>query len=107
MPIDEHGLRRVEVRPQVRGRVRFTRHDLLFASVPGWSGFDLVSCRNVLIYLQNEGRNEVFGTLRRALRPGGLLFLGEAEWPPETIAGSMEVVGQSARIFRAMASAPA
>jgi chemotaxis methyl-accepting protein methylase len=90
----------VEVGAQLRRRVRFTRHDLVFAALPGWTGFDLVSCRNVLIYLQSQPRREALRNLCAALRPGGLLFLGEAEWPPELLMGALEPVAHGARIFR-------
>jgi hypothetical protein len=85
--------RLLAVRPELRARVRFTRSDLLTAALPGDDGFHVVACRNVLIYLQESVRNGVFGTLRRALLPGGLLFLGEAEWPDEALAGSLETLG--------------
>lgn len=103
---EREGARRVlRIADSLRSRVSFTRHDLLFAAAPGWSGFDLIACRNVLIYLQSEGRKEVFRVLRRALRPGGALFLGEAEWPPEALLSSLQVLDRHERIFRAAASA--
>jgi len=70
--------------------------------VPGDGRFDLVSCRNVLIYLQPDVRDQVLTTLRRAVRPGGYLFLGEAEWPSEALGASLESLGHSARLFRAL-----
>jgi chemotaxis methyl-accepting protein methylase len=88
------------VSAELRRRVRFTRHDLVFAALPGRRGFDLVSCRNVLIYLQPQPRREALRNLCAALRPGGLLFLGEAEWPPELLPGTLEPVARGARIFR-------
>jgi chemotaxis protein methyltransferase CheR len=41
--------------------------------------FDVVFCRNVIIYFSIEGRKTVLGHLRRALEPEGVLFLGSAE----------------------------
>jgi chemotaxis methyl-accepting protein methylase len=94
----------LHVADALRERVHFTRHDLLFAAMPGGGGFDLVSCRNVLIYLQAESRREALRALCRALRPGGLLLLGEAEWPTH---GELALaqVGRAERIFRAMEGA--
>jgi chemotaxis methyl-accepting protein methylase len=92
----------VAVARQVRERVRFAAHDLLSRSIPDDGRFDLVSCRNVLIYLQADVREQVLGTLRRAVRPGGYVFLGEAEWPSEALSASLESLGHSARLFRAL-----
>lgn len=66
------------VAPSVRTRVLFRREDLAAASpTPGW--YDLVCCRNVLIFLGREGQRRVLATAFRALRPGGLLVLGRTE----------------------------
>jgi chemotaxis methyl-accepting protein methylase len=91
---------RLLVGAEVRARVRFVRHDLQLGALPQGGGFDLVSCRNMLIYLQAEVREEVCGTLAGALRPGGYLFLGEAEWPPEACTARLECVSHAARLFR-------
>ena len=100
VPIDDGRRRFFGVREALRARVRFMRHDLLFASAPAGAPFDLVSCRNVLIYLQRDVRDEAFRTLRRAVRPGGYLCLGEAEWPPEPLDGSLDPLARPARVFR-------
>ena len=63
----------------VREIVSFARlnlHDPSYA-VPGQ--FDLIFCRNVLIYFTPEGRAEVIERLTNRLNPGGLLFVGHAE----------------------------
>ncbi len=87
------------VRDEVRKRVRFMRHDLLFASAPDDGRFDLVSCRNVLIYLQRDVREEVFGALRRAVRPGGFLCVGEAEWPSTPLDRHLTALSRPSRVF--------
>jgi chemotaxis protein methyltransferase CheR len=64
---------------EVRELVKFSRlnlHDQTYA-VPGQ--FDLIFCRNVLIYFTPEGRAEVIERLTSRLSPGGLLFVGHAE----------------------------
>lgn len=88
------------VRPELRARVSFVRHDLLFAAPPAPARFDLASCRNVLIYLEPDARRQVLRTLYRALRPGGVLLLGEAEWPAEPLPDALELVSRNARLFR-------
>jgi chemotaxis methyl-accepting protein methylase len=93
------GRRLVAVRAPARSRVRFARHDLLADAVAA-EPFDLVACRNVLIYLQGEAREQLFRSLLRSVRPGGCLLLGEAEWPsPDTMA-CLEALDGKARLFR-------
>ncbi len=65
------------VRKQLRERVLFAVHNVL--RDPPFSRLDLVSCRNLLIYLQAEAQERVMETFHYALRPGGLLFLGASE----------------------------
>lgn len=67
----------VEVQPSVRAMVRFEGHNLKDPCPPGvW---DLIMCRNVMIYFDNAFRAELLDRLYRALTPGGYLFVGEAE----------------------------
>ena len=63
----------------LRDVIVFTVADLL--SDPPFSKIDLVSCRNVLIYLGAEAQKRVIARCCFALRPGGLLLLGAAEMP--------------------------
>jgi len=65
------------VRQELRDIVLFALHDLL--KDPPFSHVDLVSCRNVLIYLDRELQEQVCSTFHYALNPGGYLFLGAAE----------------------------
>ncbi|MEM7246462.1 MAG: chemotaxis protein CheB [Acidobacteriota bacterium] len=64
---------------RLREVVMFTRHDL--QEDPAFTRMDLVSCRNLLIYLQPSVQREILARLHFALRKGGLLFLGAAETP--------------------------
>jgi chemotaxis methyl-accepting protein methylase len=59
----------------VRKDVDFRAHNLLADTSPG-GPFDLVFCRNVLIYLRDEAVQAVVGHLARALSPDGRLVLG-------------------------------
>ncbi|MDD7972348.1 chemotaxis protein CheB [Roseinatronobacter alkalisoli] len=63
----------------LRDQIVFTVADLL--SDPPFSRIDLVSCRNVLIYLGPEAQKRVIARCCFALRQGGLLLLGSAEMP--------------------------
>jgi two-component system CheB/CheR fusion protein len=59
---------------ELREAIVFTDHDLL--GDPPFSRIDLVSCRNLLIYLQPEEQRKVLSLFHFALRDGGYLFLG-------------------------------
>ncbi|MFZ4664760.1 MAG: CheR family methyltransferase, partial [Caldilineaceae bacterium] len=65
------------VRPEMRETILFTQHNLL--QDPPFSRLDLIICRNLLIYIQRELQEKIFETFSYALRPGGYLFLGNAE----------------------------
>jgi len=71
----------LEIGPVPRGLVRFARHNLLSDSIPpaGEAAFDLIVCRNVLIYFRAEAVRETIGRLQLALAPGGTLILGAAD----------------------------
>jgi chemotaxis protein methyltransferase CheR len=67
--------------PAVRERVRFERANLVqdCRKLLEPESFDVVFCRNVLMYFTPEAASQVVETLRQVLRPGGFLFLGHAE----------------------------
>ena len=89
---------------ELLGRVHFRRHNLL-ADAPPAGGFDLILCRNVLLYFAPVQRRVVFDNLAAALRPGGLLVLGAGE----TVIGQTELFQPSPdwRGFYELASARA
>lgn len=70
----EAGLR---VAPRVRELVRFQSHNL--KAPPPAGPWDVIFCRNVMIYFDNAFREELLRRLYDALVPGGLLFVGEGE----------------------------
>jgi chemotaxis methyl-accepting protein methylase len=87
------------VRPEIRALVRFRVGDALdFASHP--AEMDLISCRNLLIYLRRSVQEDLLVALHRALRPGGYLILGASE----TMLGRpwriFEHLSPSQRIYR-------
>ncbi|WP_137924845.1 chemotaxis protein CheB [Cupriavidus sp. 2SB] len=61
----------------LRDTVIFAAHNLLHD--PPFSRVDLVSCRNLLIYLDRRAQTQVLEAFHFSLRPNGLLFLGTAE----------------------------
>lgn len=62
----------------LRRRVRFSARSLLSPWEDG-RRFDVVLCRNVLLYFSQEVRSSVFGVLRSAIEPDGVLMLGAGE----------------------------
>ncbi len=71
----QHGQYRVN--QSLREIVMFAVHDVL--KDPPFSRLDLISCRNVLIYLTREAQNRVFDVFHFSLNADGLLFLGASE----------------------------
>jgi chemotaxis protein methyltransferase CheR len=66
---------------QLRSLVRVRRHNLARDPIPppGEPGFDLISCRNVLIYFDAPLVERIIESFTRSLRPGGVLLLGAAD----------------------------
>lgn len=67
-----------EVRPEIKSMVSFRQHNLLAgALLPG--AFDIVFCRNVLIYFDNHGKSTALRNVAASMADEGFLFLGAAE----------------------------
>lgn len=74
--------------PEIAALVRFSVHDMLDlrTAAPAESvfgTFDLVLCRNVLIYFDALSQGVIFEKLNRSTAPGAYLLLGRTETPPE------------------------
>jgi two-component system CheB/CheR fusion protein len=70
------------VRRDLRELVLFAHHNVI--KDPPFSHLDLISCRNLLIYLNRAIQERLVETFHFALRPGGFLFLGSSESPDRT-----------------------
>ncbi len=68
---------RYRVIREIREMILFANHN--FLKDPPFSRLDLVSCRNVLIYLNASAQERIMETFHFALKPGSYLFLGSAE----------------------------
>lgn len=67
-----------EIKPEIRAMTRWRKFNLL--DDPASLGtFDIVMCRNVLIYFDQPTKSRILGRLRGRLVPGGYLFLGASE----------------------------
>ncbi len=84
---------------ELRNVVLFARHSLL--KDPPFSRADLISCRNLLIYLDRQLQQQVCATFHFALAPTGYLFLGSSESADSPI-GMFRVVDREARIYERM-----
>jgi chemotaxis protein methyltransferase CheR len=61
----------------IRNRVEFRRHDLILE--PYERGFDLILCRNVVIYFNSDIKDKMYKKFYDSLNPGGMLFVGATE----------------------------
>ncbi|WP_217475337.1 CheR family methyltransferase [Stutzerimonas stutzeri] len=83
---------------ELRERILFARHDIL--RDPPFSRLDLISCRNLMIYLDRDIQIEVLRMFHFALKTGGYLFLGSSE-TADACSQLFEPVDKKNRIYRA------
>ena len=69
----------VRVKPELRRMVEFLQVNLIKDDWPFKEPFDLVFCRNVMIYFDAATQRKVLERIHRVLKPGGMLFVGHAE----------------------------
>lgn len=62
---------------EIKSRVTFKQHNLLLDKYD--TDYDMIVCRNVLIYFTEEAKDEVFRKFKDSLKPGGVLFIGSTE----------------------------
>ncbi|GLQ17491.1 CheR family methyltransferase [Maritalea porphyrae] len=94
VPISES---RYQVVSDIRRLVTFSPHSLL--SDPPFTRMDLVSCRNVLIYLNDKAQQRAIFMFHFALRHKGFLFLGTSETPGK-LADEFTAIDERARVFQ-------
>ena len=85
------------VTPQLRQMIVFAPHNLL-KDAP-FTKMDLITCRNMLIYLEPAAQKKVLTLFHFALKPRGLLMLGLSESPGD-LADELESVDHHAKVFR-------
>jgi chemotaxis methyl-accepting protein methylase len=101
-PVVVDGQPRYRVQDNLRARVRFARADITADAEGSGSDFDLVSCRNVLIYLQRSAQERAMRRLLAMTRREGVLCLGEAEWPLPEFSAQLEPLPNRTRLFRVL-----
>ncbi|MBQ9366079.1 MAG: protein-glutamate O-methyltransferase CheR, partial [Schwartzia sp.] len=65
------------VKDEIKSCIEFKRHNLL--KDPFEKNFDLILCRNVVIYFTEEAKDQLYAHFFEALKPGGILFVGATE----------------------------
>ena len=84
--------------PQIRNMVSFHRRDILMA--PPKEVFDLILCRNLLIYIEREPQELIVQRFHQVLRHGGFLSLGRTEVLVGQMRDQFEVIDARERIYR-------
>jgi len=69
-----------EIKPELKTRVQFKPINLL-QSYASMGKFDIIFCRNVLIYFSSEAKSDILNRLGESLNPDGYLMLGSSETP--------------------------
>ncbi|MES3084195.1 CheR family methyltransferase [Sphingomonas faeni] len=87
-------------KPELLGLVAFRRMNLVSDPAPPGQ-FDVVLCRNVLLYLSTDTKAEVFPKIAKAMKPGGVLVMGAGE----TVIGQTSAFAPSKR-FRGFYEMP-
>ncbi|WP_072295259.1 chemotaxis protein CheB [Paracoccus sp. SM22M-07] len=87
----------MQITPQLRDRVRFSLHSVL--RDPPFARVDLISCRNLLIYLDEALQSRILPLFHYAIRPSGFLFLGPSEGVRREAAHFTEL-DRPARLFQ-------
>ena len=83
--------------PELRALVKFGRLNLMASAYPVDRDYDMIFCRNILIYFEKNVQEAVLNRLCGHLRPGGYLFLGHSE----SIAGiSLPLTALGHTVFR-------
>jgi two-component system, chemotaxis family, CheB/CheR fusion protein len=85
------------VQPEIRHMVVFAPHDII-RDAP-FTKLDLITCRNLLIYLQPATQRTVLSLLHFGLEVGGVLFLGPSETPGD-LANEFEPIHRHWKIYR-------
>ena len=90
-----------QLKKDIREKVLFAAHNIL--RDPPFSRVHLITCRNLLIYLNRDVQQRIFEMFHFALLPGGFLFLGSSE-SAEVASKYFVPVDKKNRIYRALIS---
>jgi two-component system CheB/CheR fusion protein len=91
------------VAKSIRDTLVFSEQDVI--KDPPFSKLDLISCRNLLIYVDGELQKRLLPMFHYALKPGGFLFLGTSESVGE-LAQFFSTIDRQSKLFQSKADAP-
>ncbi|MWV39625.1 protein-glutamate O-methyltransferase CheR [Natrialba sp. INN-245] len=86
------------VRDTIKQPVEFQRHDLINGDPK--SGFDLVTCRNLFIYIDTEYKQSMLQTISESISQGGYLIIGKSETIPPEMKPVFSPVDNRNRIYQ-------
>ncbi|MDT7042792.1 chemotaxis protein CheB [Candidatus Nitronereus thalassa] len=92
---EDHSFR---IKKEIRDMVIFAPHNVL--TDPPFTKLDLLSCRNLLIYLEARTQRRLFPLFHYALNPNGLLFLGSSETIADMEEHLFEVVDRKWKLYK-------
>ncbi|MEZ6060844.1 MAG: chemotaxis protein CheB [Planctomycetaceae bacterium] len=99
-PVDSHQYR---VRSEIRRHIVFARHNVL--QDPPFTRMHIVTCRNMLIYLQPNAQQSAIASFHFALEPDGLLMLGSSETLGR-LQDEFDTLDNTWRIYRKLRNLP-
>ncbi len=94
-----------QLKSEIKEMVSFSEFDMLdtksyFPPESIYGSFDIILCRNLLIYFNTEFQEIIYKKLYRALNPGGYLVLGEAEELPEKYKNKFNRTNKECKIYK-------
>ncbi len=92
----------VKVKKQLRQKIVFSVHDLLGDAYFG--NQDLITCRNMLIYIRPKSQADILQSFTTAINPSGYLFLGPSEHLTNRMVPYFETLSRHWRIFQKVGS---
>lgn len=106
--VDEYFIQSQEnyrLNPEIRQMVNFTLDDLastdkIAPAASIFGSFDLVLCRNVMIYFNNSAKTRAVRKFIKTLNSSGYLILGESEWIADSLKSDFIEIDQTNRIYK-------
>jgi chemotaxis protein methyltransferase CheR len=91
--------------PEIRKMVNFTLDDLastdkIAPAASIFGSFDLVLCRNVMIYFNDSAKTRAVQKFTKTLNSSGYLILGESEWIDDSLKSDFIEIDQTNRIYK-------
>lgn len=86
-----------QINDEIRQMVVFSSHNVI--TDPPFSKIDLISCRNLLIYLKNDIQEKILGLFQYSLGNGGFLFLGSSE-SLSGMSNAFDVIDSKNKLFK-------